>query len=193
MGFMALPDIDNHEHHNFGNYGIMDQQLALRWVRQNIANFGGNPNNVAVGGQSAGASDTGIHMVSPLSTGLFQHGICESVCPINEAELSVAENKGSAFEAAAGCGSQSTPAARMPACVRFPRRRLSHSREPQAPKASTSKGRWLMARFFPIQPIQAWHTGAFNKPMTIMNGRVRDEQKLFTCYYGVLRIIRRNL
>src|SRR5215831_7706064 len=70
MGFLAHPALDN-EGHLFGNYGILDQQAVLKWVERNIAVFGGDKDNVAVGGQSAGAVDTGIHMLSPLAAGLF--------------------------------------------------------------------------------------------------------------------------
>ncbi len=180
MGFMALPDIDNHEGHPFGNYGIMDQQFVLKWVQTNIANFGGDPTNVTVGGQSAGASDTGINMVSPLSAGLLEHGICESSCPINEALLSVAENKGAAFEAAAGCGSQSTPAARV-ACLRaLPAATIESLAGTASATSPYIQGPMVDGTVLPVLPIQAWHTGAFNKPMTIMNGRVEDEENFFT-------------
>ena len=80
MGFLAHPALDN-EGHLFGNYGILDQQAVLKWVARNIEAFGGDKNNVTVGGQSAGAVDTGIHMLSPLAAGLFHRGICQSFCP----------------------------------------------------------------------------------------------------------------
>ena len=80
MGLLAHPALDD-EGHLFGNYGILDQQPVLKWVKRNIAKFGGDKNNVTVGGQSAGAVDTGLNMVSPLAAGLFQRGICESYCP----------------------------------------------------------------------------------------------------------------
>ena len=80
MGWLAHPALDD-EGHLFANYGLLDQQLVLKWVQRNIAFFGGDKNNVTVGGQSAGAIDTGLNMVSPLATGLFERGICESYCP----------------------------------------------------------------------------------------------------------------
>ena len=64
LGFLAHPSL-NSEGHPFGNYGILDQQAALKWVQRNIAKFGGDKDNVTVAGQSAGAIDTMIHMVSP--------------------------------------------------------------------------------------------------------------------------------
>jgi para-nitrobenzyl esterase len=79
MGFLAHPALDG-EGHPFGNYGILDQQAVFKWVARNIAGFGGDKDNVTVGGQSAGAVDTGVHMVSPLAAGLFHRGICQSFC-----------------------------------------------------------------------------------------------------------------
>ncbi len=61
-----------------GNYGIEDQQMALKWVRDNIARFGGNPHDVTIFGQSAGGISVLYHLVSPGSAGLFQRAIIES-------------------------------------------------------------------------------------------------------------------
>ena len=55
-----------------GNAGLRDQSLALKWVNQNIANFGGNPGMVTIFGESAGALSVSLHLLSPLSAGLFQ-------------------------------------------------------------------------------------------------------------------------
>ena len=109
MGFLAHPALDN-EGHLFGNYGILDQQAVLKWVERNIAKFGGDKNNVTVGGQSAGAVDTGLHMVSPLAAGLFHRGICQSFCPaFTLPTKAAAEATGVAFAVAAGCGSGTGP------------------------------------------------------------------------------------
>ena len=66
---------------NWGNYGILDQQAALRWVKANIAAFGGDPTRVALGGQSAGAQDTGANVLSPGAAGLFNRAIYQSSPP----------------------------------------------------------------------------------------------------------------
>jgi para-nitrobenzyl esterase len=70
FGFLSEQHL-NAEGHVWGNYGILDQQAALRWVQRNISQFGGDPNKVALGGQSAGAVDTGANVLSPAAAGLF--------------------------------------------------------------------------------------------------------------------------
>jgi para-nitrobenzyl esterase len=79
LGFMAHPELTAESpHHASGNYGLMDQIAALQWVRENIAKFGGDPKNVTIFGQSAGALDVGLLMTSPLAKGLFHRAIEES-------------------------------------------------------------------------------------------------------------------
>jgi para-nitrobenzyl esterase len=79
MGFLAHPALSAESaQHSSGNYGLLDQLMALEWVHDNIARFGGEPRQVTVMGQSAGAVDTCLLMASPLAKGLFQGAILQS-------------------------------------------------------------------------------------------------------------------
>jgi para-nitrobenzyl esterase len=77
LGFLAQSAVDAEGHVN-GNYGLMDQQFALKWVRRNIAGFGGDPNRVTIFGESAGGQSVYAHLASPTASGLFRGAIAES-------------------------------------------------------------------------------------------------------------------
>lgn len=79
FGFFAHPELTRESgRHASGNYGLMDQLAALQWVKKNIAAFGGDPANVTIAGQSAGAMSVNCLVATPLARGLFTKAIAES-------------------------------------------------------------------------------------------------------------------
>ncbi len=95
FGFFAHPELTRESpHHSSGNYGLLDQIMAMRWVHDNIASFGGDPSNVTIIGESAGAMDVNTLLTSPLSNGLFARAIAESGAAGQAQSLAEAESAG---------------------------------------------------------------------------------------------------
>jgi para-nitrobenzyl esterase len=179
MGWLAHPALDA-EGHQFGNYGLLDQQLALKWVRSNIARFGGDKNNVTLGGQSSGAINTGLNMVSPQAAGLFDRAICQSLCPAPltpggfSTPLATAEARGIAFSVKAGCGSGTDETTAQ--CLRS----LTATQvETFAGEGNFIGGQGIIdGQIVPSQPMTAFANGQFNH-MPFMNGNTEDEENFF--------------
>lgn len=116
FGFLAHPELTAaSSRHVSGNYGLLDQIAALQWVKRNIRTFGGNPDNVTIFGQSAGANSVDALMVTPPARGLFRQAIAESFGFLPRIDrLAQAEKHGS--DAAAKLGAAGIAALRaMPA------------------------------------------------------------------------------
>jgi para-nitrobenzyl esterase len=113
LGFLAHPALGAGPGGASGDYGLMDQQAALRWVQRKIRGFGGDPRNVTIAGESAGGLSVLAQLVSPAARGLFAKAIVESGSyNLVQPSLSVAESSGEAFAAKAGCAGQAA------ACLR---------------------------------------------------------------------------
>lgn len=100
LGFLAHPALTAESPlHSSGNYGLLDQIAALRWVRANVARFGGDPANVTIAGESAGAASVNDLLMSPLASGLFHRAIAFSGASmaIETPNLAEAERRGVAL------------------------------------------------------------------------------------------------
>lgn len=98
FGFLALPELTRESpHHASGNYAVLDQIAALRWVRENIGQFGGDPQNITIAGQSAGAIDVGMLLATPAGRGLFTRAIAESGGPITPTPILPSLRQGEAL------------------------------------------------------------------------------------------------
>ena len=167
LGFLAHPALADANGQS-GDYGLMDQQAALRWVQRNIASFGGNPHNVTIFGESAGGLSTLSQVASPQARGLFERAIVESGSyNLTQASLSSAEAAGEAFAAKAGCASQTA------ACLRsLP---VSTILADQDAAGYTPN---INSEVLPETLGTAFATGNFNR-VPIINGTNRDEWRLF--------------
>jgi para-nitrobenzyl esterase len=108
LGFLAHPSLGTGG--DVGNYGLADQQAALRWVKHNIADFGGDPAKVTIAGESAGAMSVCDHLVALGSRGLFRAAIIQSGPCQAQADLASAQNTSLDYAASMGCADRDTAA-----------------------------------------------------------------------------------
>ena len=179
LGFFAQSAIDAEDHLK-GNYGLMDQQFALNWVRKNIAAFGGDPDKVTIFGESAGGQSVYAQLASPLASGLFRGAISESgsytefqdyfsdIVTLAQAETTgtTAVPSGAAIADSVGCTSQTAsclravPAATLVAIEPFP------------------VYPFVDGTLLTQTPGAAFASGEFNR-VPVMSGTNHDEYRLF--------------
>ncbi|CAJ1508371.1 carboxylesterase/lipase family protein [[Mycobacterium] burgundiense] len=170
LGFLAHPAVGD------GNYGLADQQAALRWVRDNIARFGGDPGQVTIAGESAGAVSVCDHLVAPGSAGLFRAAIIQSGPCQRQPWLPAARAASLDYARSVGCPEPATAAR----CLRaLPAAELAGSPRYAWIGDAGLSGPVLGTADLPVDPVAALGSGQIAR-VPVLIGTTRDEFTLFT-------------
>ena len=175
LGFLVHPALEQiNPRGTSGNYGLLDQMLAMKWVRENIGAFGGDKDNVTIFGESAGSIDIGCQLLSPLSSGLFDKAIMESGTPfIKPYEL--AKKAGMAFADSLGCRGMNSDKTLQ--CLRAlsPEKLLTLE---QSPLANNGKGGFIGPvadkEILPVSADHPFSQGVTNKVPLIIGSNSNE-------------------
>jgi len=173
LGFLAHPALGPAQ--DLGNYGLADQQAALRWVGENIAAFGGDPGKVTIAGESAGAMSVCDHLVAPESAGLFRAAILQSgPCQV-QAGLSEAQRVSLDYAAGIGCPEAATA---RDCLLSLPADRLQGGPGYARLGTSVLSGPVTGTRRLPVSPTAVADRSP-TAPVPVLIGNTADEFTLF--------------
>jgi para-nitrobenzyl esterase len=176
LGFLAHPALSAESGNGSGNYGLMDQQAALRWVQRNIAKFGGDADDVTIFGQSAGGLSVHTHLASPRSAGLFDRAIAQSGAYAgSNPSLSDAESAGTTVASNLGCSDQTL------ACLRSAPVATVLAAQPDSPAGGTIIPN-VDGNVLPQSIRSAIDSGNFNR-VPVIEGTTHDEFTIFQALY----------
>lgn len=183
LGFLAHPALKDKEGLS-GNYGMYDQLAAIKWVKKNIANFGGDPDNITIFGESAGGMSVGLHLASPLDKGLFRQAVIESgpVLMLNTS-LADAEKIGSKAADKLGCTDPKTAAdclRKIPADRFYKDLNQAIFFFANPGDENYYIGPIIDGGFLPDNPYRIFNTGKFNTDVKVMLGTNSDEATMLT-------------
>ena len=173
MGFLAHPALGPAG--AVGNYGLSDQQAALRWVRDNISAFGGDPDRVTIAGESAGGMSVCDHLVAPESQGLFRAAIIQSAPCQAQVGLADAERISVDYARDVGCGDPASAAD----CLRaLPADKLRDPVRYYRLGDEALSGPVTGTTVLPVDPMTAFARGEAAR-VPVLIGSNRDEFTLF--------------
>jgi para-nitrobenzyl esterase len=179
LGFLANPQLTAESADASGNYGFLDQQAAIRWVKRNIAKFGGDTTRTTLFGESAGSASVCAHLLSPASGNLFQRAIMESgACTgFGFSALAAVESTGTSFAPLVGCTDSSGATL---SCLRAVSVASILSEQGKVSRAGASLV-WsptVGGALLPQMPREALTSASFNKT-PILHGTNRNEGDYF--------------
>jgi para-nitrobenzyl esterase len=180
LGFLNLNEVTGGQIPATGNEGLLDQIAALKWVRDNIALFGGDPDNVTIFGESAGGMSVGTLLAMPAARGLFHRAICQSGAASSVHTLERATRVAKMFLETAGASPKDVAGLRaltvdklLPAQTALPQKTFRSDLRITLPFQPVVEGKTL-----PSMPLRAIEGGS-TKAVPVMVGTTLEEWKLF--------------
>lgn len=178
LGIFGFLYLDDETYAEAGNAGILDQVAALKWVKENIASFGGDPDQVTVFGESAGAMSIGILLAIPIAQGLFQQAILQSGAARNVLQPETASRRAASFLNKLGLETND-----LSALQEIPAAQMLEAAKDIPPMAL---GPVLDGRVIPEHPETLLAKNA-HKNVSVLIGTNKDEYRLFTLFDQALQ------